>query len=530
MHELLAQLETHARMAWRYRWFGLVAAVAICLIGWTVVLLMPDKYAVSAKVYLDTSTMLTPVLRGIALDQSARLGGISMIRRTLLTRPNLESIARTADLDLKTRAPQEFEALIDRLAGDLSFTETRNSDIYTILYANPDPRVANRVVEAVLNLFVEKSLGESRKDSRATREFLVQQIKDHEQRMEQSEARLKNFKQENMGLLPGSGQSYFSRKEAQRAQIQEALLQLEEAERRRDEIQNQLDEVDEWFEPGTPMAEAAVPHALDARIQTLQAGLDELLMKYTDRHPDVIAGQRLLADLKRQREQDLKASAGAGQKSAAQRERVENPLFQQLNVSFGAAEAEVAALKARVEEFKRREQELGKLVDRALEVEAEEARLNRDYDAVKRNHAQLVARLEALNISDDAAKSSDAFKFNVVEPPRVPSEPSSPNRPLLNALVLAVAFGGGAGLAWLLGMLRPAVYSREVFSEMTDLPVIGSISRVMSRAERREHRVRVALFAAGCVSLLAGMGFILLFESQLMSGLTDLRAFAVEML
>ena len=530
MHEFLAQLETHTRMASRYRWYGLAAAVAICVIGWGAVLLLPDQYGVSAKVYLDTSTMLAPVLRGIAIDQSARLSGITMIRRTLLTRPNLESVARTADLDLRARGPQEFDAVVDRLASDLSLTETRNSDIYTISYSNPDPRAANRVVEAVLNLLVEKSLGESRKDSRATRDFLVQQIREHEQRMEQAETRIKEFKQQNMGLMPGSGQSHFSRQETQRAQIQEAVLQLQEAERRRDEVKKQLQEVDEWFDPGTPEAEILPPHPLDARIQTLQASIDELLMKYTERHPDVLAAQRFLADLKRQREQDLRGAAGAGQKGATQRERAENPLFQQVNIALGAAEAEVAALRARVEEYMRREQELGRLVDRALEVEAEESKLNRDYDAVKRNHDQLVGRLEALNITDDAAKTSDTFKFNVVEPPRVPSEPSSPNRPLLNSVVLAVALGGGAGLAWLLGVLRPAVYSRDAFARFTELPVLGSISRVMSGAERRYRRLRVAMFAAGCAALVVGLGVILLFESQLISGLSHLRELAGEML
>ena len=134
----------------------------------------------------------------------------------------------------------------------LSLTETRNSDIYTISYSNPDPRAANRVVEAVLNLLVERSLGESRKDSRATRDFLVQQIREHEQRMEQAETRIKEFKQQNMGLMPGSGQSHFSRQEAQRAQIQEAVLQLQEAERRRDEVKKQLQEVDESVRPRNP--------------------------------------------------------------------------------------------------------------------------------------------------------------------------------------------------------------------------------------------------------------------------------------
>jgi polysaccharide chain length determinant protein (PEP-CTERM system associated) len=529
MHELLAQIENHVRMASRYRWYGLAAALVVCLVGWTVVLLMPDQYRASAKVYLDTSSMLTPVLRGIAIDSASRLSSINMIRRTLLTRPNLEAVARSADMDLKARTPLDLEASVDELASDLSFAaESRSNDIYRISYSNENPQLANRVVESLLNLLVEKSLGESRKDSRATRDFLTQQIREHESRLQEAEARLQRFKQENMGLMPGSGESYFGRKQAQAAQIQEAVLELQEAQRRRDEVKSQLESVDQTIEQSSSAYATAVSHPLDARIEALESSLDQMLLRYTDQHPDVLAARKLLATLQEQRSRELAASGGGG--GGGKAGRADNPLYQQMTMVLSNAEAEVAALEARVEEFKRREQELGKMVERALEVEAEEARLNRDYDAIKRNHAALVQRLEALNISDEAAKSSDAFKFNVVEPPRVPSEPSSPNRLMLNAAVLGVGLGGGAGLAWLLGMLRPAVYSREMLLELTDIPVLGSISRVLSGAEVHQHRVRVALFAAGCVALVAGFGVILLFEPQLMKGLSHVRDLAVQTL
>ncbi|MCU0935913.1 MAG: hypothetical protein MUF66_07540 [Gammaproteobacteria bacterium] len=116
MHELLAQLETQLRTAWRYRWFGLAAAAAVCLIGWTSVLLMPNQYEVSAKVFLDTSSLLRPVLRGLAVETNARQEAILMVRRTLLTRPNLETVARTTDMDLKAKTPEAMEGVVDGLA------------------------------------------------------------------------------------------------------------------------------------------------------------------------------------------------------------------------------------------------------------------------------------------------------------------------------------------------------------------------------------------------------------------------------
>jgi polysaccharide chain length determinant protein (PEP-CTERM system associated) len=356
----------------------------------------------------------------------------------------------------------------------------------------------------------------------------MQQIKEYERRLDEAADRVKRFKQENMGLM-GGGEGYFGKREAQRAQIREALLQLEEAEKRREEIARKVEEIDQYFD-GDDLNAPVTGHPLDARIESLEASVDQMLLRYTEHHPDVVSTRNLIADLKRERQEALSQAQASGGGGSGQRQRVENPLYQQLSLALGNAEAEVAALRARVDEYKRREQQLSEMVDKALEVEAEEGRLNRDYNTIKSNHETLVTRLESLNLSDEVAKSSDAFKFNVIEPPRMPTKPSSPKRPALNVLVLALGLGSGAGVAWLLAMFRPAMYSREGFAEFTDIPVLGSISRVMSGAEVREHRFRIALFAAAGVTLIAGFGITLVFESQLISGLSSLRDLAVQVL
>ena len=221
MHELLAQLETYRRTAWRYRGAGLAAAAVICLVGWVAVLLMPNKYEVSAKVFLDTSSLLRPVLRGLAVETSARQEAILMVRRTLLTRPNLEAVARTADMDLKTRTPEEMEEVVEGLAKTVKIGGTQRDNIFEIAYENADPQLATRVVEALLNLMVERSLGMSRKDTTKTREFIDQQIKEYEARLVAAENRVKEFRQANMGLMPSDGSGYYERREAVRAQIRD---------------------------------------------------------------------------------------------------------------------------------------------------------------------------------------------------------------------------------------------------------------------------------------------------------------------
>jgi polysaccharide chain length determinant protein (PEP-CTERM system associated) len=328
--------------------------------------------------------------------------------------------------------------------------------------------------------------------------------------------------------MPGSEHGHFQAQQAARNAVREASLQLQEAERRREELALQLEDVNQWFDEAAPPP-AAVSHPLDSRIQSLESGLDQMLLKYTERHPDVVSTRRLIAELQAKRDEEVRASA-SGAAGGHSRDRMENPLYQQISIALGAAESEVAALQARVEEYKRRDTELGQRVDRALQVESEEAALNRDYEAIGRNYSTLVARLESLNIADEAAKSSESFKFNVVDPPRVPTEPSAPNRPVMNATILGVAFAAGGGLAWLLAMIRPAVYGRESVRDFTDLPLLGTIARVMSPREVREHWVRLGLFLGGSAAMLGAYGFIVLFESPVAQAVSRLRDVVVQII
>ncbi|MCP3678550.1 MAG: chain-length determining protein, partial [Deltaproteobacteria bacterium] len=280
----IEQLRAHIRMVWRYRWIALGAATVICVVGWVAVMMLPNKYGVSTKVFLDTSTLLRPLLKGLAVSDRSRRDSVTMMRRTLLARPNIESVARSTDMDLKAKTPEEFESLITGLAKRIKVTGgiaqgRGKNNIFEISYDNADPQLAMRVVETLLNIFVENSLGESRKDSSKTKEFLDQQIQEYKSRLQAAEARLKEFKQRNVGLMPGEGSSYYTKRAAMAEQLAEATLQLEEAKRRRDELQRQITDEDEEEEedeeesllglgPSTSVLEVAGP--LDGRILNVE--------------------------------------------------------------------------------------------------------------------------------------------------------------------------------------------------------------------------------------------------------------------
>lgn len=513
MHDTLALILTQIRMVWRFRWVALVFASIICAVGWAGVVLLPNQYRVEAKVFLDTSSLLRPLLRGLAVDTRSQQDASMMMRRTLLVRPNLETVARKTDMDLQAKTPEQFEALLTNLSSKIQVGGTGRDNIFVIGYEHSDPQLASRVVEAILNLFVEKSLSESRKDVGTTRQFLDRQVAEYEARLTAAENRLKEFKQNNVGMMPGAGGTYFARMESMTQGLAEARLQLEEATRRRDEYRRQIDGVEALFEPELTLTRPGrmLPHPLDGRIESLEQRLDQLLLQYTEKHPDVISSRDIIADLKTQREQtpvpqpEREVIPGGGRG---------NTMEQEITMALGQADAEVAALSARVQEYERRVEELRNLVDTIPRIEAELARLNRDYEVDKRNYDELVSRRESLSLSEQASQTNEGLRFNIIDPPRVPLKPIGPNRPLFSAGVLLAGLGAGVGFAWLLAMLRPALYSREEVEQALNLPVIGTVTRTWTRGEAVRRRMEVSTFVFGCVLLAGSFSALLSIEIQ----------------
>ena len=89
MQEVIAQLHAAARGMWKHRWLGVVVAWSVALVGTIAVYRVPNQYEASARIHVDTLSILKPLMAGLAvqpdIDQQ-----ISMLSRTLISRPNVE--------------------------------------------------------------------------------------------------------------------------------------------------------------------------------------------------------------------------------------------------------------------------------------------------------------------------------------------------------------------------------------------------------------------------------------------------------
>lgn len=521
MQEILDQLLAYLRGFWRFRWYAMAFAWALAIGAWVYVAQVPDQYQATARFHVDTESMLTPLLRGLAISPDSQ-ERVRFMTRTLLSRPNLEKVARMTDLDLQAKTDDEMDALVGRLKRNIRLSGTQKTNLYEISFVHSDRQKAKAVVQSLLTLFVEKSLGQSREDSANAQDFLTQKIREYETRLDQAESRLMEFKREHSGEMPDQQGDYYQRLQKARTQLEEARFQLETARSRANELASQIQgeqPVYGMMNPaggGNRSSRTRTPD-LDQRIDRLQKQLDQLLVKYTDNHPEVVSLKESLKDLRKERDQARKRLAEAQESSGSGPVPLnQNPVYQELKAALGQVRAEVAAARSRVKHYRQQVATLREKVDTIPKIEAKLAQLNRDYEITKQTYEKLLARQQSAELSEAADRSSNRMKFEVIDPPRVPPEPVAPNRPVLLGAGFGVSLLGGAALGIFLALIWPTFDTRRQLFDATGIPVIGTVTRVSTSRLRVKRATEMIGFGVTGAALLGAFAVIFAAETELM--------------
>lgn len=504
MEELINQLFSSLNRIWKYRWAAAGVMWLVALAGWARVLSMPDDYQSSARVFVDTQSILKPLLAGMTSIPNIEQQ-VAIMSRTLLSRPNVERVVRMVDLDIDAKTAREHEAQLDELIGRIKISGTNAYDIYTISYSNKNPKLVKDVVQSLLTIFVEGSFKGKKGDTEKAVQFIDEQIRNYEDKLSAAENLVKEFKQKHSLLLPRQGIDYSAQLWIMSDNLNSARLELLEAEQARDAIKGQM-AGDTPVLGLEPEAAASDNPELDSRIAALNTNLDTLRLQYTERHPDIVAAKRLLAQLEAR-----KLAAGKSHAATFDPGKNYSPMLQQLKVAQAEADAKVAAIRARVQEYSLRYERLQAQSNAVPEVESQLAQLNRDYQVNKENYEKLIGRREAAKLSGELSSTTEMMTFKIIDPPTVPMTPVGPNRPLLCSLVLAGAVLAGIAAALLISQIRPTFLSSSALRDATGLPVLGSVAMNWTAPQKRQRlRHQYGFGSAGAALLLAYGGVMAL--------------------
>jgi polysaccharide chain length determinant protein (PEP-CTERM system associated) len=513
MQELLNQVTTILRGMWQYRRLGVLVAWIVAAAVAASVMLLPNRFEASARVFVDTQTILRPLMAGLAVQPNIEQQ-INMLSRTLVSRPNVEKLIRMADLDLAVKTDAERAALIEETVTAVSIRSTGRDNLYTLSYRGDSPDKALRVVQALLTIFVESSLGDTKSDSEGARRFIEEQIKNYEAKLTEAESRLKDFQLRNIELQGQGGLDMAGRMAELSSTLSQARLQLREAESASATARRQLDQARaELRKPSNAASSSIAVPELDSRIDPVKRNLDVLLQRYTEQHPDVINARRLLKELEEQKRKEIAELQRQAQANPNESLVTTNPALVELSRVAAAAEVQASSLRARVAEFESRMVRAQQQLKLAPQMEAEQSQLNRDYEIHRKNYDDLVTRRESITMSGELESTSSLADFRIIDPPRADPKPVAPNRLLLMPLSLLAALAGGLGIAFVMTQVRPVFFDAATLRGAAELPILGVVSVVRNAVVERRERRSLKRFLASVLALLVvfGIGMALMY-------------------
>jgi polysaccharide chain length determinant protein (PEP-CTERM system associated) len=520
VHDFLDQV----RGAWRFRGVAILISWCVALALWSAIFLIPNSYQATARVFVDAGTTLGEATQGIGLGQDIDTQ-IQRVRQALLGGPQLRQVATETGILAGASTAQVQEQRIDDLRKDIDIAEDLASSAnnsqrpsaatFTITYKSANRPQSLQVVSRLLTAFVQNSLGGKQEGSEQAEQFLSAQIYDYGRRLSEAEQRIADFKRRNVGLLPGQEGDYFTRLQSQTEALTQAKEKLALASRKQEALRREL-QGGQPFVSGSASASRTPGTTLDtgAQIAQVQQQLDQLLLKYTDRYPDVIQLRETLKELQARQRAELAAAQQGDLGAATQLGLSANPVYQQLEEQYNQQQVDIATIQQEISDREQAIAGLRAMMKTAPEVEAQYAQLSRDMEVTRAQYNTLLQRLDRTRLGQQAA-ATGIVKFEVIEPPAASLKPVAPNRVLLILGALGIALAAGAGLAYLLHRLQPVFVSTQQLATVTGLQVLGAVGMAWRKSHQSRRLFGGALYFGAVAALVGCCLGVLLLRSQL---------------
>ncbi|MGB3722176.1 MAG: XrtA system polysaccharide chain length determinant [Pacificimonas sp.] len=494
---------------WRKRWWAIIAAWLICLVGWVVVATIPNSYASSARILVESGSILQQELGGSSGRE------IDTVRQVLTSRLNLEKVLRRTELDIGLENDAAVDAAIAELSENITVA-SQSGNLFTISYTSSDGErgdqanadLSRNIVDNLLQIFMEENVTADRDDINEAIRFFEDQLAQRERELEQAEQRKAEFEAKYLGQLPGEG-NITERLSRARSELDGVQLELAQAQRGLAALRGQIGSTPATLR-GATVAPSSFGSPARGRANAMEQQLSELYASgRLENHPDVILAKRQLERLNQQAEAEEAELAAQGVNAAPQSS---NPVYVNLRSLVFQRQGQVAELSARADRLRGAIADLETKQTEQPGIAAEQAKLNRDYGILSSQYQALLRSREEIRLQSDVQTQTQQIRFQVVDPPSQPREPVAPNRPLFLSVVFIAAAAAGVAIAFLISQLRASFVTAGQLENKYDVPVLGSVSEIVTEQDRAANRLRLAGFTVLTLGLVAVYAALLLYE------------------
>jgi polysaccharide chain length determinant protein (PEP-CTERM system associated) len=417
-------LYEEAQRIWRYRWLVVAVALALFTTAAAYIMRLPDVYEAGAQILVNKQTTVSAAANDVSLVGS-EFGSPYVVQQTMLNDNNLRGILFQINPAAASKADVSGE--ISALRNRIKIEGNGQDGFFYIGYSASNPAEAYKVVQLMLEKFINANVSRSTEEIARAATFLDRQIADYASKLAASNRQIADFRRRHPEVVnagsPGMTSDAAAEVASARAAYEAALS-------------------------GGGVRRSENP--MEGQIAAARQRLAQLKLQYTDRYPDVVSAQRELDAL-------IAANAAAPAAPAVS----ESALVERARARLAAAQ----------ERLRRAEQGPA-----PSQFDAEWADLRKSNELLRNNYEQMLSRREAARMSQAIYSDKNSGKYQVTSPPVMPIRPSGPDRKLFLIMAAAVALGGGIAAAYLLGAINGIFVAPRELEEAFGLPVAGTVS------------------------------------------------------
>jgi len=474
MQETL-DIKDYLQIALRRKWYFIVPFVLISIAAIAYALYAPNIYRASTLILVEPQKVPSSYVKATVTEDIE--SQLRTITEQIMSRSYLEKIINEFDLYPEMRKKLPLQSVIERMRRCID-VRVRKGRVFTVSFEDQNPVIAMKVANRLASLFIEGNLKVREERAEGTLVFLEKELERVRKLLKQQEKKVSEFRAEHLGVLPEQLEANLRTLDRLQLQLQSNGEALKAAEETRRMLQQQLSQMQTM-----PMITVDEPTSGEeivsesSSLSELKAKLKKLRLRYTEKHPEVVRLERLIAQMENEEKSNEANEEGSKETSAN-----EEPLWaSQIEAQLAQLDAEISQLKNERKRLKSQIKEYERRVEITPKVEQQLKELSRGYEVTQKEYQSLLDKKLQAELAANMERKQKGERFKVLDQAKIPERPFKPNRQkiILFGVFLGMAIGGG--LVGLVEYLDHSFYKIEDLEQFTGISVIASIPKIKAK-------------------------------------------------
>ena len=468
----LADVKRSLRRHW---WIPLMTMLLLGLAGIAAVLILPKKYTSTTMVLVEQPTVPVEYVKPVVNDDLNHR--LASMKEQVLSRSRLQPIIEKLNLYPEQRGKAHMEELEDTLrkAVEVELMQPMPGSVnkqppgfqISVTFANP--QVAQQICTDITSMFIEQNSKRREQQAVDTTQFLSQQLEQAKAKLDEQDAQLAQFKRQYLGSLPEEEQTNLNILTGMNTQLEAVIQALSRAQQDKAFNEALLSQQETNWKQMT--AGNQNPENQEQQLTQLEAQLSDLLARYTPEHPDVLKVKSQIEELKKKLAQEPASKPS----TAAPAPLHEPPQIQQLRAKIRQDDLGIAELAKRQSQIQEQIRLIQGRVQASPMVEQQFKEITRNYQTALELYNDLLKKRDSSTMATSLEHQQESETFRILDPPSLPTTPSSPNRLALIGGGMGAGLALGLGVLYLLAMLDKAMYTERDVETCLKLPVLTTV-------------------------------------------------------